>query len=164
VGIDTLMRKYINGTIQNERQKWIQNHIHLETDDCIIWPFALEKAQELCRWVCTIHYGKVPDNMWACHGPCQNRRCINYRHLSWQTPSQNAEDMYRDGTMQSGEKCVTHKLKLNEVNEIRKLYRIYTQKELGKMFRVNQSTISDILIGKSWIKVLPKTQTKDLFV
>jgi hypothetical protein len=41
-----------------------------------------------------LHYGKVPDGLDVMHS-CDNRRCVNWEHLSVGTPKQNTQDMLR---------------------------------------------------------------------
>jgi DNA-binding MarR family transcriptional regulator len=58
-------------------------------------------------------------------------------------------DRIRDGTTNLGEKTPTAKLTEEQVLEIRR--RIgQTQRALGEEFGVDQSTISDILKGRTW--------------
>jgi hypothetical protein len=95
-----------------EQLIWFRTHIHDETDECVIWPYGCTgngkygqlvingKIQTVPAWVCEFRYGPRPSKKYvAAHGPCHNPLCINYRHLSWKTYSENNLDMNRDGTM-----------------------------------------------------------------
>jgi hypothetical protein len=103
-------------TKRGEVLKWFQEHIHDETDECVLWPYALDKCGYarmsidgvivvVSTFVCELVYGpRLGKNYDAAHGPCNNRACINYRHVSWKTTSANIRDsFYRDKTSnQSG--------------------------------------------------------------
>ena len=93
-----------------------------------------------------------------------NYPCVNHidgdklnnsiENLEWCTMSQNTRHAISTGLFQAarGEKQHTSKLTEKQVLRIRKLYqdRKMTQKELGKKYKVNPSTISDIITRVSW--------------
>ena len=43
------------------------------------------------------------------HGPCNNKLCVNFDHLSAGTSQRNAQDRERDGTMMSGDRNWTRR-------------------------------------------------------
>lgn len=55
----------------------------------------------------------------------------------------------------SGENCNNHKLKWDDVFKIRNMYseECYTQTKIADIFGMDQSTISDIINNKIWIKL-----------
>lgn len=89
--------------------KWCMDLISNPPEDCVLWPFGMsgsgygvmkmDGATILAhRAVYRIYTGENPD-MEAAHGPCHNRACVNPRHISWKTKSDNQRDRWRDGTM-----------------------------------------------------------------
>lgn len=86
-----------------------------ETDECIIWPFGTSntgygvmsyngRQRSAHRVVLMLRSSSDEKNLFACHGPCNNKKCINPRHLSWQTSEQNVRDKVRDGTTTRGKR------------------------------------------------------------
>ena len=101
-----------------------------------------------------IHFGDIPDGMCVCH-KCDNPACVNPNHLFLGTHKDNMDDMVSKGRGATGEKQPTHKLKELEVFEIRRLYSTgkFTEKMLGKMFRVCFQSISFIVNRKTWTHI-----------
>ena len=133
----------------------LQELIATDTDDCIIWPMALTekgygrlwhegKMNRAHRLALHMAKGEPPHpSMHACHGECHNRACINPRHLSWQTHSENEQDKKRDGTSRGPRP----KLTIEQADDIRLKYVTgeYTQRELGREYGVNQTAIWNIV-------------------
>jgi len=86
--------------------------------------------------------------MYAAHGPCHNRLCVNPNHLSWKTPSENAQDKVRDDTHQRGARCNLAKLTEIEAAYIKVLP--MTQAKIGKLFGISQTQVGRIKTGKRW--------------
>lgn len=102
-----------------------------------------------------IHYGEIPAGMWVLH-KCDNRRCVNPKHLFVGTRYDNIADCVSKRRHNHGERCNLTKLTLRQVREIKISYESgsYTQRELGKKFNVDQSSIHRIVRGQSWAKAL----------
>jgi hypothetical protein len=64
----------------------------------------------------------------------------------------NTWDKYTHGTMNWGERCGSSKLKLEDIPKIRALAGTMLQREIGEMFGVSDSTVGDILSGRTWAK------------
>lgn len=133
-----------------------------ETDDCIIWPYALSNGYaEFARdgrvvkghiEACTRRNGPRPEGMThTCHS-CGVSSCINPRHLRWGTAKDNAADMRRHGTVQWGEQMYASKLTNETVQKIREMYASghWLQRELAAMFGVRRESIGKVVRGERW--------------
>jgi hypothetical protein len=154
--MDLQMRDYSLPRL-GKAKKFFINHVDLETDECIIWPYS--DAWKISIKSCERHHGSRPGPEYeACHGPCHNQLCFNPKHLSWQTTKQNALDRHRDKTMTQA------KLSIENVNQIRELYPKYNQYELAEMFNISQTQVWKILNRLRWKWVENSSlKGKDLF-
>jgi hypothetical protein len=94
--------------------------------------------------------GPCPPGYHALHGDnnTANNRLDNLR---WGTPLENAADKTRHGTQTRGEQHSTAKLSNADVDRVFDLRaQGWKQREIGTALGITQSTISDILRGKSW--------------
>jgi hypothetical protein len=99
-------------------------------------------------------FGEIPAGMYACH-KCDNPACINPDHLFLGTNLDNVRDMKNKGRERHvcacGEKCVTSKLTLEDVEKIRSLGENgLSQRKIAVLFGVDRSTVGDIQKYKSW--------------
>lgn len=102
------------------------------------------------RYVYTIYHGEIQDGLSVRH-KCDNAMCINPSHLEVGTHQDNMNDKKIRNRIPMGEDNASSKLTKNEVIEIRSLYGMYNQKQLGEMYGVSQKQISNIVNKKSWI-------------
>lgn len=79
---------------------------------------------------------------------CDNRGCINIRHLKLGTRQDNVADMYYKKRHAWGERNRHAKLTVDEAREIKTSTSL--QKYAAKKYGVTQATISEIRSGKSW--------------
>lgn len=92
---------------------------------------------------------KAPTGKFVCHS-CDNRRCVNPKHLWLGTPSENTKDAIAKGRF----KLPNVKLTESEVRRIRKLYtKGITQAELSRMFGVERGTVWNIVHRKTWTEL-----------
>lgn len=91
-------------------------------------------------------YGSIPPGMVVCHS-CDNRRCVNPRHLFLGTQQDNMADLVRKGRL-AGENNPMSKLTLEDVKAIRKDKR--THSVLGTIYGVNRRTIGRIKNHERW--------------
>ena len=132
-------------------------------EECIIWPYGKngdgygtvrsdgrEQMAHRCALISTT--GPAPAGMEAAHGPCHTRACVNPRHLSWKTRTQNEADKVRDGTSGRGEANVRSKLTESEVLTIRSEHAAggVSYSMLGRRFNVSPYTIGNIVRRQAW--------------
>lgn len=95
--------------------------------------------------------GPRPEGMEICHNdgnPGNNRK----DNLRYDTPKNNNKDKIKHGTLPCGEKCSWSKVNNQQALEIKKLAKEgkFTQTQIGKMFNIAPSTVSNIKTGKHW--------------
>lgn len=98
------------------RADFIANALAADTDDCVIWPFAVRKSSgypahsyggaakinvDAHRFVCLLAHGEPLPGRHAAHS-CGNKLCVNPKHLSWKKPVENMRDAINAGTLRGG--------------------------------------------------------------
>lgn len=105
------------------------------------------------RMVWLIFNNTIPEELYVLHS-CDNRECVNPKHLKLGTQQDNMNDMVNKGRNCNlkGEEHGGSKLNWKQINEMRKLYltRKYTQKQLSLMYNSASSNIDSILNNKTW--------------
>lgn len=85
-----------------------------------------------------------PGELWVLH-TCDNRICMNPRHLFLGTPAENTLDMYRKGRHPGA------RLNHEKARRIRELLAAgMTRAELAKQFQVSQALIGHVVRGETW--------------
>lgn len=135
------------------------NKIYIKNNDlCWEWQasktkggygeFSLEgSVQYAHRIMWKLVYGEIPMNLHVLHN-CDNRACVNPRHLFLGTNLDNIIDRVSKGRSSRSRA----KLKESDVIEIRSLYTSgkYTQKELAKIYNIKRECISKIILRRRW--------------
>lgn len=142
---------------------FIDEVLAIETDECVIWPFAKAangygvvriegKLLYTHRVVCTKVHGEPPTPEHHAAHSCGNGHlaCTNKRHLSWKTPAANQADRLTHGTDGRGEKHGAAKLTEADVLEIRRMRGAVPRPALAERFGVSRRTIGAIHNRKSW--------------
>lgn len=134
------------------------------------------KAVGAHRIAWRLAYGEIPDGLYVLHA-CDNRPCVRPDHLFLGTPKDNSQDMVRKGRYtppvidpevrkvarsKARETVLRNKTfqgsnhpgtRLTDVDvlAIREAYRAgVTQVKLGQAFGIEQTTVSNIVVRKSW--------------
>lgn len=132
-------------------------------DDCLAWPFSrnrqgyaagvsYEDRRPLAHTlICELAHGARPSPRHQASHRCGNGRggCVSPRHLRWLTVEANNAEKLEHGTQPLGERNHKSKLTSRDVDFIRAA-KDTTQAALASKFGVDQSTISDVLTGRSW--------------
>lgn len=143
---------------EGKTAKWLFDHAAYAGDDCLAWPFSrhptgygsfgyLGEMHYAHRFMCEIAHGDAPfDKTYASHS-CGNghKGCVNPKHLSWKTPTDNQLDRGRHGTKARGGRVTSFTAR--QVTEMRRLRATKTQEQIAKIFNTTRSTIRYWLDG-----------------
>jgi hypothetical protein len=116
----------------------------------IYWNGSLKSAHRV-SWEIS-NKKKIKDGYKICH-TCDNRACVNPKHLFEATQAENIRDMDKKGRRVKvlGTKVNTARLNESNVRKIRKMLSDgKTRYYIAKKFNVGWSTVSAIYKGKSW--------------
>jgi hypothetical protein len=95
----------------------------------------------------------IPDGLFVLH-KCDNRGCVNPKHLFLGTTQDNMDDMVRKGRSPktAGELNGFHKLTAVQVAEIRSRYEAggISMKSLGKEIGISAMQVHNIVSRKHW--------------
>jgi len=109
------------------------------------WVRRLGTQMAASRYAWIAAYGTVPMGMHVLH-TCDNRACVNIKHLYLGTHSDNMRDR-RDR-----HRVRTQKLTANDAHEIRKKYTEGLKiKELSQEFSLSYSYVHSLVRGEYWL-------------
>lgn len=118
-----------------------------------IWHNGKMKGAHRIAWLLT--HGEISNGLYVCHH-CDNGLCVNPTHLFLGTQKDNMLDASKKGRIARGERAAGSKSNASDVMEIRLAYHLglANQRELGLRYGLARTTISAIVINRSW-KHLP---------
>lgn len=160
---------------EKDRKRFLSKFKQGNPDECWEWEGSLRngygnfnlngKIKASHRLSYIIFKGEFPDGLCVCHS-CDNPACVNPNHLWLGSYKDNNLDCVKKGRRpdkrgkngfwwgkhpNQGEKNPKVKLTEEQVREIRSSNLL--QKEIGKIYNLNQTTISKIKLGKIWTHV-----------
>lgn len=149
-----------------EPLKWLQDHVSYSSDECLKWPFAYyptgyglinlnplnkkSKATMASRYMCFLANGNPPTKDYQAAHSCGNghKGCVNPKHLSWKTRSDNEKDKIIHGTSNRGSGNGQSILDEEKVIQIRNSTK--NRGLIAEEFGVSLSTVYDIKSKRSW--------------
>jgi len=91
--------------------------------------------------------GPIPSSLVVCH-KCDNKACVNPRHLFVGTQAENIADKVAKDRQAKGEKAGHAKITESDARAI--FVAEGTQTEIGKRYGITQSQVSLIKLRKEW--------------
>lgn len=138
---------------QGKAYQWVLAHQNYAGDDCLPWPFAknwdgygmfgyLGKQRKSARFMCELVNGPPPTPKHQAAHSCGNgnKGCMNPRHLSWKTASENQLDRRLHGTSKKSGNP-RRRLTIPQIEEVRRLKGVVSQLDLARRFSVTRSVI-----------------------
>lgn len=142
---------------------WLRANARHEGDNCLTWPFSIDpqngygrlgylgKMYWAHRLMCELAHGVPTTTKHEVAHSCGrgHEGCVNPRHLSWKTRSENQRERRLHGTHGKGDgpRC---RLTPEQASEIRQLRGIKTQAELAAIYGVSWQNIGMIQRGETW--------------
>lgn len=133
---------------ESQTRNWIEDHKDYPHDYCLIWPFARESrvgrgmmdGAGNRRWahrvMCEAIHGPAPaDKPQAAHS-CGNgdQGCVNPRHLSWASNSENQRQRYAHGRGNPNANGNKGMFTPEQIADIQAKYGEFTQTKLAEMY------------------------------
>lgn len=150
---------------ESARMEWLNERRDHCGDDCLLWPYAHvrgyghfvvnKKHIYAHRYMCQIVHGEPPTpSHQASHG-CGNghKGCVNPKHLSWKTQSENQLDRRQHGTTKRNIGGRPGTLSHTDAERIRHIARFKTQDEIAEMFKTTRGNVQFIVHGKTKTRV-----------
>ena len=146
------------------KQRFDNRYVIDEDTNCWNWIRAVSSSGYGSMWNGTkvvrahrlsyeLYNGTIMNGLFVLH-KCDNKKCVNPKHLFLGTQQVNLTDMSIKGrgVNNRGERCGTSKLITEEVVEIQRLLKCTTleHKEIATMYNVSRQTVSHINSGRRW--------------
>lgn len=140
---------------QGEAARWLLGHINYRGNDCLRWPFAIDLALGRGRlgykgknyWahrlMCELAHGPAPLGKPQVRHSCGkgHERCVNPKHLSWCSQSENHLDRRKHGTAVTTRYGSRSPLTREQIYEIRALKGKETQMTTAKRFGISHANV-----------------------
>lgn len=133
---------------------WLRANASYQGDDCLIWPFSIVGRgyghfavngvhHYAHRFMCELVNGAPPSPKHQAAHSCGNghKACVNPRHLSWATNSQNQLDRRKHGTNARGGTGWVGKVTDQQIAIMRDLRGKKSQVEIAAMLGVSPGCV-----------------------
>lgn len=138
---------------------WLKSQASHAGDECLTWPFGKCNGYGILQYqgkityahrvMCRLVHGEPPSPAHHASHSCGKGHlaCVNPKHLSWKTQSDNQRDRARHGTKSNGGVG-----KINDAiaRRIRELRGTKTQGEIGRMFGISRAAVSLVQNNNRW--------------
>ncbi len=140
---------------QGEAYAFLVSHKDTVSDECITWPFStipngygmlgyLGDHWRAHRLMCILAHGEPPTPAHQAAHECGKRNCVNPRHLSWKTHSENHMDRRRHGTAITTRYGPKGSMSVDQIREIRSYKGLETKITTARRFSCCEDTIRRI--------------------
>lgn len=146
--------------------EFLRENVNHQGDECLAWPLSCDThgygqvgidgtLRKAYRVMCELAHGMPPTDKHEAAHSCGkgNQGCVNPKHLSWKTRSENQRDRRKHGSPIGQPYGRGGKLTPKEVVAIRHLKGVKPETAVGKLFGVSPTTINKIQNGKRWPNV-----------
>lgn len=147
---------------QGQAYAFLRDNQHYSGPECLTWPFSripagygmlgyLGETLYAHRFMCELVNGPPPTPQHEAAHSCGRGKfgCVDPRHLSWKTISENAMDCREHGTQARNKRGNRGHLTDKDAEEIKSLKGYLTQAEIARMFNTSEPTVRDITSGRS---------------
>lgn len=110
------------------------------------------KRTRVHRYIYELNFGKIPEGLIVRH-KCDNKMCINPKHLELGTNYDNTQDMILRGGIANGERQGNSKLTEKQVRDI-KFDKETKLKILAEKYDTSVQNISMIRNNKNWKHII----------
>lgn len=145
---------------------WFWTNVETNSNGCMNWKGPLRqdgygtvrvngKKRVASRVAWLLRYGSLPPDKLVCHR-CDNPPCVNPDHLFLGDDKANHRDAVSKGRKYDarGDGSPVAKIHSSQINEIvRRIDTGESCRALGRELGVHHSTISSIVLGKTWKSV-----------
>lgn len=145
---------------------WLYAHVSYSGDDCLTWPYSCargyaqvavgRKVTRASRLMCKLVHGDPPSPLHEAAHLCGkgNKGCVNPKHLTWKTRSENQLDRRQHGTAITATKGQAGVLSADELAAIRAAEG--TTISIAARFGVSERTVLRAKRGDTYNK--PRTR------